>query len=909
MTTVSPGTRLVGREFEIRQLRALVDGTRDQGAAVVVRGQAGIGKSALLMEARRAASARGMRVLSTIGVESEAQLPFAGLHRILRPVLGLSDRLPVPQRRALLAAFGMADDPAPDLFMIALAALGLVVEAAADTPTLIAVDDSHWIDRPSADVMAFIARRLESDSVVLIAALRDGFPSAFDDPNLDVLPLDGLDDDAAAELMDRYAPGLLPPVRERLLQEAAGNPLALVELPFSAQDRTVARPPVWLPLTTRLEHAFADRVSGLPTATRTLLLVAALNDGDELPSTLAAAAAVARGDVTLEDLTPAVAARLIESDGATMSFRHPLMRTAIRQRSSPAQRHAAHAALAQALAAEPDRSVWHRAAACPGPNDDVAAELETVAIRAQRRGAVSAGVAALERAADLSLQPAQRSARLLQAAELAVELGRHDIVVRLLQEAAVIDLPAQQRTRMTWIRDTFDEGLRNADEGTRALVELADKVSAQGDTDLALKFLSGAALRCWWAGRSPSGRDSVVAVAERLAVDQHDARLVMVLAFAAPLTTGSVVLERLHHVARSNTRNARENRLLGIAATAVGAFDLAAEFLASSLDDLRAEGRLGLLARARTLQAWSAANLADLNLAATAAEEGARLASETSQPVIFATARVTQALIAALRGEEIEDFAVEAEQVALPVDANGLLAAVQLARGAAALARGHHTAAWEQLRPLHDPDNPAHHETIRTFSLGDLAEAAAHSGHRAEARLVIAQMEELALRTPSPVLHVGLRHARALLADDADAGRLFVAASTADLTHWPFARARAQLAHGAWLRRQRQAGESRAPLRAARETFDALGTTPWGERARQELRASGERSRRRTPETRDQLTPQEMQIAQLAADGFTNREIGDQLYLSHRTVSSHLHRIFPKLGITSRAKLGVALSS
>jgi DNA-binding CsgD family transcriptional regulator len=279
------------------------------------------------------------------------------------------------------------------------------------------------------------------------------------------------------------------------------------------------------------------------------------------------------------------------------------------------------------------------------------------------------------------------------------------------------------------------------------------------------------------------------------------------------------------------------------------------------------------------------------------------------QPIMHATARVTQAILAALRGEQdrADALAAEAEQAVVAVAARPVLASVQHARGLAALGGGRFAEAYEHLRRMHDPADPAYHLGLRCNAIGDLAEAAAYSEHRQAIGTVVMELETLAQKSPSPSLHAGLRYARALLAADDHAEVLFEAALRADLARWPFARARAQLAYGGWLRRQRRAVESRGHLRAARETFDALGTIPWSERARQELRASGETSRRRIPDARDQLTPQELQIAQMAAGGLTNREIGQKLYLSHRTISSHLHRIFPKLGVASRSALRAAL--
>lgn len=911
MAPVKPHAALVGRAAETRLLEDLVGDARRQGGTVVLRGDAGIGKTALLLAASRVAQGDGMQVLSTTAVESEARLPFAGLHMLVRPILGQVDQLAAPQHDALLTAFGMTKGDVPDLFLVALAALNLIAEAASHTPILLRVEDAHWLDASSAQVLVFIARRLESEPVVLLVSVREGFPSAFDDAGLPELRLQPLDEAAASELLSTCAPDLLPVLRRRLLDEAAGNPLALVELSVVVgRISEGAVPPMWLPLTTRLERAFAARVSGLPPLTRTLLQVAALNDGEDLSEAIDAAAILSGGPVSIDDLTPAIDVGLIDVEDTVVSFRHPLMRSAIRQRSSVAQRAAAHGALAQLLAADAERSVWHRAAASPGRDEAVACELDVAAERAQRRGAIEVAEAAWERAARLSEVLTRRGERLLCAAELSFELGRRDSVVGLLQEAGRLDLTQAQRWRLAWIQESFDDGVPGSRRGAASMAELAEGITAAGDVDLALKLLSGAALRCWWGDSGPGARELVVAAADRVTVEKDDARLLAIFAFAAPIDRGAMVSDRLHRLVGSGDRTGQAARLLGNAATAVGDFDVASVFLTAALTDLRAQGRLGLLARALALQAWSAAQLADLAVAIPAAEEAVSLATETGQPLVAATARVTQSLLAALRGDHdaAEELAQAAEQATAAAGAHGVLAAVEFARGVNALGRGHHVDAFEHLQRLYEPLDPAYHLAIRCFAIGDLAEAALHSGRSGPAGDVVAAMEEVALLTPSAALHCGIRFARALLANDPDkAEELFEAALRPNLRRWPFARARAQLAYGEWLRRHRRDADSRVPLRAAQATFDALGTLPWGERARQELRASGETSRRRTPEALDQLTPQELQITQLAAQGLTNREIGQRLYLSHRTVSSHLYRIFPKLGVTSRSELGASL--
>ncbi|WP_222194980.1 ATP-binding protein [Modestobacter italicus] len=892
---------LVGRDTEIDALGRLLRGVRHRGAAVLIRGEPGIGKSALLRHVRDDAAECGLRVLSTTGAESETTLPFAGLHQLLRSLFDRLPALPAPQRRALKAAFGMTDDAAPELFLIGLAALTLISDSAADQPLALVIDDAHWLDRPSADVLGFVARRLESEAVVMVAAQRDGYPPVLSGPALDEHRLERLDPRSAEAVLARRAPQLGPTDRQRVLAEAAGNPLALAELPLQGTRDDHAP----LTLTARLEDAFAARLPGLADATRDLLLVAALEDEGDLAEALVAASALRGAEVTAEALTSAVEVGLVVVDGGELTFRHPLVRHAIRQRATLAERQRAHLALAGTLRGT-DRQIWHRAAAADAPDDAVAAELEDAAARAQRRGGVAAAQAAIERAATLTADPAERTRRYLRAAELAFEWGRPDVVDRLLRQTSVLDVPDRERARMTVIREGFEEGIRDVRAGTRRLTDVAAAAAADGRADQALGFLRAAGLRCWWAEPGAEARAHLLQVVEQ-ALDPDDVLVLEVLSYVAPFERGAMLHRRLRAVSDGPLDTARA-QAAGEAASVVGDFPLAVEFLTSAVAGLRGDGRLGLLGRALAVQAWSALNVGRFDLAATAADEAARLAADSAQPLMGAVALVVQSVVSAVCGaEDVEARFAEAARLGLQVDSNAILAGVQFARGMVALDLGLHQAAWDHLVRLFDPADPAHHPVVRTFAVGDLVEAAVHSGHRAEVEPVLSDIEVIAARTPSPLLHIGLRHGRALLAPEDEAEKLFDAALAADLGAWPFPRARLQLAHGAWLRRCRRAADSRAPLRAARDTFDALGTAAWGERARQELRASGEQSRPRTPEAREQLSPQELLIAQLAAQGLTNREIGSRLYLSHRTVGTHLHRIFPKLGITSRVALRGAI--
>ncbi|WP_433064895.1 ATP-binding protein [Dactylosporangium sp. CS-033363] len=888
---------LIGRQDATRTAGALVRRVRSgHGGAIVVRGDAGIGKSAVLDWTARQAVAAGLRVLSTTGVESEAQVAFAGLHQLLGPVLGEVDPLP----DALLAAFGRAGAVASDPARLALATLDLVGEVAARQPVLLLVEDVHWLDRASADVLAFVARRLDFEPIALVLAVRAGFHGPFDDAGLPQLTLEPLDPDDAAALLHARAPRLEPAVRRRILDEAAGNPLALVELP-AAVDAGPTGVGDLLPLPSRLERAFAARVSGLPAATRTVLLVAALNDGGSLAETLAAAGAAER------DLRPAIDAELVDVVAGSARFRHPLMRSAIHQRASLDERRAAHRALAEELASVPQRRPWHRASAAPGPDEDVAADLEEAAALALQRGGVETAAAALERAAGLTPDPARRVDRLLRAADLAGDLGRWAVVNELLSRAGQGELSDEQRVRLRSIREVFHDGVGPVATGTVTLARLAEGVAIAGRRELAVKLLANAAARCYFTQPAPTEREDVIAVAERIFDDEHDPRLLGLLGFASPVERGAAILARLPLSIERLDGDPARARQLGNAALAVGAYDVAVRLQTAGIAVARAQGRLALLARLVGARAWCAMNLGDLAMAVPDAEEAVWLAEETAQPTLRSLVRAHQASTTALLGDHdaAERIAAEVEREGLANDARIVLAGAQMARGLSALGGGRYADAYEHLRRVYDPADPAHHLSLCYGLASYVVEAAVRSGAVDAAQELMGDLELLAASVPSPALHIGLRHARALLADDES---LYRTALATDSSGWPFAGARMLLAYGEWLRRARRMADSRTPLRAARDRFDALGIGPWSDRARAELAASGERSEIRAPGVHDLLTPQELQIAQLAAEGLTNREIGQRLYVSHRTVSTHLQRIFPKLGVATRAALRDALS-
>jgi DNA-binding CsgD family transcriptional regulator len=901
---------LVGRAEEQTLLTSLLDGVGDRGQALVLRGEPGIGKSRLLSVAEQAARDRGLTVLTAAGVQSEAHLPFAGLHQLLRPVRERAADLPPVQQAALDAAFGLTREEAPERYRIAMASLDLVSDVAADAPLLLVVEDAHWLDPPTADVLAFVARRIESDPVVLLAATRDGYPSALTDAGLPEYRLAGLDEATAEALLDAAAPDLPLTARSRVLREAAGNPLALLELPAVAgrsEDE-----PGRLPLTERLERAFAARVSELPEATRLVLLVAALSDEDAASEILEAAAVVGGTPLDLDAAEPAVEAALIDLDVNSIRFRHPLVRSAVRQSAGVQQRRRAHEALAATLDADPDRRVWHRAALLSGTHEELASDLEAAGARARSRGAIDVAVTALQRAVELS-DPGHRARRMFATAELAYERGRPDIAGPMLREMEHMELEPLEVARARYLSELMDARALADHSRVAGLIAAAERAGAAGDRELHLNLLWIAASRTWWSNPSADVRQLIVDAAHRAGPPTAaEPQLVSIHAYADPHANASKVTECLREAAAGAVPGADRAGNLPSAGMVVGAFYDSLIFCATAIESARTEGRLGVLPRLLARQAIMAARLPDWDVAIPAAEEARRLASELGQPIWLATAETAIALIEAVRGDPAKTAhaTARAEQIALPLGATHLVALAQSGPILAALAHGRHAEALRLAERLWDPHDPAHHLHFACMAIGDLAEAAGPAGRAEAARERLAEVEALVGDAPAEWIAINLRHARAVLAEDErEAIVRFEEALGADLDRWPFWRGRLLLAHGRRLRRHRHVMDSRAALREARDLFDAIGASSWGDQARSELRASGERSRRRVPEARDQLTAQELQIAQLAADGLSNREIGQRLYLSHRTISTHLYRVFPKLGITSRAELSAALAS
>lgn len=904
---------LIGRHQELCELDAFAARSRRAGGGLLLRGPAGIGKSFLLASFRDKARMDGHQVLTTRGVQSEARLSFAGLHQLVRPLLHQVDRLPPRQREALLSAFGMNEVAAPDPYLIALAVLELLALNAAEQPVLALVDDAQWLDRPTAEALAFVIRRIGGDPVALLIATRDGYRTPFDTLGLARLDLGPLDEKSSALVLDGCAPHLERRLRTRVLSQARGNPLGLVELAHAThQSGLMQTHPVGeLPMTTRLESAFTSRFEELPVVTRTLLRVAAANDEDLLAEVMAAGERLMPGIRREPDaLVPAVDAGLVTLSDLHIAFRHPLVRSAIHQSATLSQRRAAHTALAETLVDDQDRRAWHRAAATFHPDEAVAAEVEAAADRAESRGGRRITLEALERSAQLTPGSDRRSERLLRAAELAIELGDPLTTVRLHEQIDVNQLGPRSSGRFRLLSEMLDHGTTDAVARADALLAVAHQMQAQGDGDLALQFAHLAAVQTQLTDVGEASRERVLIAAERLTSADASPLLLSIYSQTDPrghrgaLIDGAATYQPYDIDADTAYR-------VGAALNLAGAFSLSPAFLASAATSLRAEGRLRKLVEVLCQQAWTAFHTVDWAVAVPSADESVRLAGETDQPHWEAASLTLLGVLAGVRGDfDLADRLIRAaEAIALPRSANGILCGIQLSRGITALGAGKYDEAFSQLNRSFQPGDPSYHHFQSAFALGDLAEAAVHTGNVDAARR---QLETFDSDTSGEVLtwpQVGLLHARPLLAADDDAEALFHVALRTDLSRWPLCRARILLSYGRWLRRQRRPADARAPLRSSREAFDALGARAFAEQARTELRAAGERSQEPETQAWRDLSPQELQIARLAAEGLSNREIGARLYLSHRTVGSHLYRVYPKLGITSRGQLVGALEA
>ena len=893
---------LVGRGVECATVdRLLLEARESRSGALVIRGEPGIGKSALLEYALE--QAEGMRVLRGVGIESESELAFAALHGIVRPVLDRLDEVPEPQADALRAAFGIAPGQASDRFLIAVGALSLLAEAAEEQPILCVVDDAQWLDRASAEALAFVARRLKAEGVALLFAARDGEARTLD--GLPELRLAGLDADAAETLL---AAKLSSTLRERVLESTQGNPLALIELSASlTPDQLAGREllPEPLPIGVALEGAFLDRVRRLPRQTQVLLLVAAADDSGELGTVLAAARELGIDDSALD---PAEAAGLLRARPSGLEFRHPLVRSAVYQSAPFTERRKTHLALAHALVHEhnADRRAWHHAAAVSAPNDDVADELERTSERARRRSGYAAAAAALERAAELTGDEHERAGRLVAAANAAFSAGSAERAGSLLDQAARFATDRRLLAHVDYLRGLFARALGSVADSCTILMAASSSI-AETDPRQAIEMLLDAAMAAEYAGDVPR----LIEIGRRAqsfsAVDGSEFAMVLVAGMGSMLEAdterGANLLRRAVELGADDPE-----RLLYAALAAEYLGDITTEqaLAARAVSLNRARGRVGTLPVAlevlATAEAWSGQYAA----AAADASEGLDLLRDTGQAASGPDFLAFLALVAAVQGRE-EACRSQAQQALERATALGLgLPAAEATHALALLdlGLGRPEEAFVRLHGMADAAPGAGHPRLAHLAVADHVEAAILAGRADAAEKALASFERWIEHSSPPPMLALVARCRGQLADGEAAASHFTEALRLHAgQNRAFERARTELLYGEALRRARRRIEARAHLRAAVETFERLGAVPWEERARRELRASGETARKRDVSTADDLTAQELQIARFVGEGATNRQIAAQLFLSPRTVDYHLRKIFRKLEISSRVEL------
>ncbi|MFI7131642.1 AAA family ATPase [Nonomuraea sp. NPDC050153] len=889
---------LRGRESDQQAIDVLLDQARaGRSGVLVLKGEPGIGKTSLLAYAGE--RAHDMTVLRGLGIETEADLPYASLHLLLRGGLDRLSTLPEPQAVALGSALGLAPTRTDDRFHVGVAVLSLLAELAEERPLLCLVDDAHWLDQASARALRFAAHRLHAEGVVVVFGARDGFDPA----GLPERRLAGLDDQSAAQVLADVAPDLTGPVRLRILQESAGNPLALRELPRTAALPAHDHGP--LPLPERLRLAYADRIGRLPQPAQTALLVTALVDDGGLDMITKACAGLG---IEPAALGAAERSGLIRIAGRHAAFAHPLMRAAAFQLSTYDLRLEVHAILAGLLAGDPDRRAWHLAAAATGPDETAARALEDTAHRARERGANVSACAAFERAAELSEDPELKGRRLLAAAVDATEEGQLHRAEQLLDTATGLVPDASARATLPRLRARIAFG--------QGAPRLAHDLLLKGAADVAADDRAAAGLMLVEAARNANrlgDADGIVAAATRLRAldlrpqDDLDLARQAALSTALLLTDGPAaalpVMRELVDKGRRITPDMHSRRInAAYFALQTGDFQTAWEIARAAADECRTAGEISKLAVLHITLATSEIFLGRFTDATATASEGLRLTAETGRPSRAGCMQGMLAWIAAARGDSGRCAELAAGSLER-YDANGIvngLAWAQWAQALLDLGQGRFAEVLDRLDAA--MAGPARHQFQAVHFAPDQIEAAARLGLPADGplRRYEAWAQASGLAWAQAVLH----RSRALLEPDGERAEALFRAAVRLHTGGgrPWESARTALVYGEYLRRARNKRAARVQLRAALETFQRLDARPWAERARNELRAAGDTALADT-DALPALSPQELQIVRLAAAGRTNKEIGAQLFLSPKTVSYHLYRAFPKLNVTSRAQL------
>ena len=915
MVTGLLGQQVLGRQREREVLERLLDDARaGHGGALVLYGEPGVGKTALLDLAVELGG--NCKVVRTAGVEGETELPYAALQQVSGPIFGLSERLPDPQREALSVAFGLSAGHAPNPLLVGLAILGLLSEGANDQPVLCVVDDAQWLDRASARALAFVARRLLADRIALLFAARERGEAFGGVPEVHIGPLGRRD---ARTLLESVLPTRVDDrVLERIVAETNGNPLALLELPRGMTPSELAGGfglPAAVPLSAQLEEHFTRRVANLlPDARRLLLLAAADPTGDLALVSRAAERLGIHGST----------AQALGSEGlldlrAGVVFRHPLARSAVYRAATEDERSAAHRALADATDPEtdPDRRAWHRAQATLMPDEDVAAELERSAARAQARGGFAAAAAFLERSSVLTLDPARRAGRELAAAQAKYEVGAFDEAVTLAANAEAGPLDRAQRAELDLLRARISFAEERGNEAPGLLLNAAkdfEPLDARRAREIYLEALSASL----FAGRLADGRGAREVAAAARALPEPPmppgAADLLLDGLARMITDGPAVgtpavREALRAFGSGNVRGDEGQRwwrwLAGRAAGFIWDYEAWDSLTARQITAAREAGALAELPFALSTRVGVCLFGGDIAAASSLLEESNELAEATGSQIVPPYGMLT---VAAFRGREDEfrrSVAITTEGFLRHGEGMGLT----LSMWATALLYNGLSRYDEAFEAADQASEDPHELWFSTFALVELIEAASRGGgtDRAAGALEILAESTSASGTPW-ALGVEAR-SRALLTHGDDAEKLYrEAIDRLEPTRLLVDLARTRLLYGEWLRRERRRLDAREQLRVAHDFFAGAGMEAFAERARIELRATGDQAPERTPATVDQLTPQEAQISRLVAQGHTNREIAAQLFISPSTVEYHLGKVFRKLDVKSRTQLASRIS-
>ena len=909
--------QLVGRESEMERIHAFLATAGTDGGALLVTGEPGVGKTVLLNAASQAASTLGMRVLRAAGVEFEAGTSFSGLNQVFVPHLDALPQLQAVHRDALNVALGFGEGPPPSRLVVSNAALMLLRQIATARPVLVSLDDLPWLDRASAGVLSFVARRLAGTHVGLIGASRTGDVHFLDHAGLPELEVSRLDDAAAGRLLDSRFPEIAPAVREKIVVEAQGNPLALLELPnaLSAGMRGSATAmPLTLPLGRRLLGLFGSRITELPPPTRKLLLQLAL-DGTGDVRVLGAGAGPNGG---LHALAPAERARLAYLDERThrVVFHHPLIRSTVVELSSAEDRRDAHRVLAKAWNDQPDRRVWHLVEATVEPDESVAGELEATAARILARGDAVGCVNALSRAAEVSPGTAERRRRMAAAAYIGAdvagdlshaahvlgELRRGDTEVDGSLQAAV----AASAFLLQGDGDvaTAHRVLAGAIEGRQGVLDARDPVAAEALYSLMMVCSYGDDERLWQSFEDTMARSVSIPLVLRLSSKT----------FADPARATAADLEALETAISALGDEADPTHIIRIAlaATYVDRLEGCRPALWRMVHDARRGGAIASGITAMVVLSRDDLVAGDWDEAERLSGEAIQLCEAHGYEVLTWSARFQQALIAAAAGDD-ERARGWTDEVMRWTAPRGMRAGEWLSGqvlGLAALGRGDFEEAYRLTSMISPPGVVAPHHPGALYVLMDLVEAALRTGRVAEAAAHVAAMRDANLPAVSSRLALVVGGSAAMAAADDSAFELFeTTLGLPGIQRWQFDLARVRLAYGECLRRRRAMREARLQLNAACEIFERLGARPWIDRTTAELRATGQTKPRAGDNVLDRLTSQEFEIVSLAASGLTNKQIAERLFLSPRTIGGHLHRAFPKLGVATRAALRDALAS